>query len=244
MKYMGSKNRLAKHLLPIILKDREPDQWYVEPFVGGGNMIDKVTGNRIGNELNKYVYALLVKMSEGWVPPEYVSQETWMDVKNYKDDYEDHFVAYCGICLSFGAVWFCTYAKDAKGTRNYAEEAHRNLLKQSPKLKGVQFRNGQYFDLNIPANSIIYCDPPYEGTDKYRGFEQIDHSRFWNWTRDKVKEGHKVFVSEFKAPEDFIPIWTLEIKSAIAEKALGKNVTEKLFIHKEQLTDFEKWIHL
>lgn len=48
MKYMGSKARHAKELLPIILKDRKPGQWYVEPFVGGANMIDKVDGNRIG----------------------------------------------------------------------------------------------------------------------------------------------------------------------------------------------------
>jgi DNA adenine methylase len=48
MKYMGSKNRIAKYILPIMLAERKPDQWWVEPFVGGGNMIDKVDGNRIG----------------------------------------------------------------------------------------------------------------------------------------------------------------------------------------------------
>lgn len=42
MKYLGSKNKIAKHLLPIILKDRKPEQYYVEPFMGGGNMIDKL----------------------------------------------------------------------------------------------------------------------------------------------------------------------------------------------------------
>ena len=48
MQYMGSKNRIAKHILPIMLAERKPDQWWVEPFVGGANMIDKVEGNRIG----------------------------------------------------------------------------------------------------------------------------------------------------------------------------------------------------
>ena len=47
MKYMGSKARHAKEMLPIILKDRKEGQWYVEPFVGGCNMIDKVNGNRL-----------------------------------------------------------------------------------------------------------------------------------------------------------------------------------------------------
>lgn len=54
MKYMGSKNRIAKDILPIILKERKPEQWYVEPFVGGCNIIDKVDGNRLGSDKNKY----------------------------------------------------------------------------------------------------------------------------------------------------------------------------------------------
>ena len=68
MKYMGSKNRIAKHILPIILKDRKPDQWYVEPFVGGANMIDKVEGNRVGGEINEYIAAMWIALESGWVP--------------------------------------------------------------------------------------------------------------------------------------------------------------------------------
>ena len=40
MKYMGSKNRIAKEILPIMLKERGQRTW-VEPFVGGGNMISE-----------------------------------------------------------------------------------------------------------------------------------------------------------------------------------------------------------
>lgn len=65
MKYMGSKRRIVKEILPIILKDRKPDQYYVEPFVGGGNVIEKVTGNRIAGDNNRYLIALFKKMQEG-----------------------------------------------------------------------------------------------------------------------------------------------------------------------------------
>jgi len=37
MKYMGSKTRIAKYILPIMLKERKEGQVWVEPFVGGGN---------------------------------------------------------------------------------------------------------------------------------------------------------------------------------------------------------------
>ena len=40
MKYMGSKNRIAKYILPIMLESRAEGMTWVEPFVGGANMID------------------------------------------------------------------------------------------------------------------------------------------------------------------------------------------------------------
>lgn len=55
---MGGKARFAKEILPIILKDREEGQWYVEPFAGGKNIIDKVENPRIANDINPYVIAM------------------------------------------------------------------------------------------------------------------------------------------------------------------------------------------
>ena len=55
MVYMGSKNRIAKEILPIILKDRVKGQWYVEPFVGGCNMIDKVGNGNDNKRLAVYL---------------------------------------------------------------------------------------------------------------------------------------------------------------------------------------------
>jgi DNA adenine methylase len=52
MKYMGSKAKFSKEILPIILKDRTAEQWYVEPFAGGMNMICEVGGKRIANDIS------------------------------------------------------------------------------------------------------------------------------------------------------------------------------------------------
>lgn len=46
MKYLGSKNKIAKHILPIMLENRDGKTW-VEPFVGGANTIDKIDGKRM-----------------------------------------------------------------------------------------------------------------------------------------------------------------------------------------------------
>ncbi len=80
------------------------------------------------------------------------------------------------------------------------KESYNNAINQSPLLQGVRLVNKSYLELQIPDNSLIYCDPPYGATTKYK--DNFDYAIFWSWCREKSKEGHTVFVSEYKAPED------------------------------------------
>ena len=137
MQYLGSKARIAKKILPIILKDRKSDQYYVEPFVGGCNSIDKVSGPRIGNDLNKYLIVMLRALQHGWVPPNIVSKELYTEIQKYPDLYPDELVCFVGLLCSFGGKWFGGYAANSKGD-NYAERGARVLLKQIKNLKGVE----------------------------------------------------------------------------------------------------------
>lgn len=92
MKYMGSKARHAKELLPIILKDHTPDMWYVEPFVGGANMIDKVPADvapkRLGCDFNEYLIEMWKDAISGKLTYEYVTPELYKSVRENKDSYE------------------------------------------------------------------------------------------------------------------------------------------------------------
>ena len=160
---MGSKRRLAKELLPIILKDRKPNQWYVEPFAGGMNMICKVQGRRIANDYNEYVAEMWnALVNRNWQPPNKVTEQEYNDIKQNKSKYPMELVGFCGVALTFGSTWFGTYARNKRGT-NYAMEGRKNLMKQVEELQGTLIFNGSYNELSLPNNSIIYCDPPYEG---------------------------------------------------------------------------------
>ena len=66
---MGGKCKIAKEILPIILADRKPGQYFVDIFCGGANVLDKVENPRIGNDINSYVIALLDEIAHGWEPP-------------------------------------------------------------------------------------------------------------------------------------------------------------------------------
>ena len=67
MKYMGSKSRIPKELVPIIQSyiDKNNIENYIEPFVGGANIIDKIKcKNKYGSDINKYLISLLVHVQE------------------------------------------------------------------------------------------------------------------------------------------------------------------------------------
>ena len=123
-----------------------------------------------------------------------------------------------------------SYRRDKEGKRDYAAEAYRNVVKQTPKLYGAYFRLASFDKLEIPRESIIYCDPPYEGTAKYKGNDtELDHVAFWQWCREKKAEGHTIFISEYNAPEDFRCVWEKEVNSSLTKNTGAKKATEKLF---------------
>lgn len=228
MVYMGSKNRIAKELIPIITENLKPNQWYVEPFVGGANMIDKIEHPyKLGADNNKYLIALLEAVQNGQELPEHITKDEYIAVKTNKDNYPDWYVGFVGFVCSFRAKFFGGYSgyhtTKTGIQRNYIKERISNILKQN--LDGIKLVCSSYDALDIPANSIIYCDPPYNGTTKYK--DSFDSDAFWQWCRDKAKEGHTVYVSEYNAPEDFKCIWEKQINSNLG--GTSKTATEKLF---------------
>lgn len=238
---MGSKSRIAKQILPIILDGRKDGQYYVEPFCGGCNTIDKVSGNRIANDDNPYLIAMWEALSWGWDPPKIIDMGHYCEVRTCynqnTDVYPMHYIGWVGFVGSFNGKFFGGYTghsvMDALGgVRDYIGEASRNILAQVPLLDGVQFTNCSYTDMDTPPKSIIYCDPPYAGVTKYA--YSIDHNKFWEWCREKVAEGHEVFVSEYDAPDDFNCIWEQKLRVSV-NPGSNKQAVEKLFIHKSQL---------
>lgn len=242
MIYMGSKRRIAEQILTIILEGRRDGQYYVEPFCGGCNMIDKVQGNRIANDRNPYLIAMWEALSWGWDPPKIIYREHYCDVRTCynqnSDEYPMHYVGWVGFVGSYNGRFFDGgysghSVMDAHGgVVDYIGRAVRNILAQVPLIEGVQFTNHSYADMSIPPNSIVYCDPPYAGVKKYA--YSIDHENFWAWCREKVAEGHDVFVSEYNAPDDFVCVWGQEVKITL-NPGISKQAIEKLFIHKSQL---------
>ena len=226
---MGSKNRIAKYILPIILKDRKPNQYYIEPFVGGANMIDKVDGLRIGSDFNKYVIDALTSIRDSLDElPKDNLEFTELQYKELRKNDEYKHKGYISFAVSFGGKFMGGYSKNNRGD-DYVARAYRQAIKQSQKLQDIKLINCSYDELDIPYDSIIYCDPPYENTTSYK--DKFNHSKFWQWCRDMANKGHKIFISEYNAPDDFECIKEIKTKTVLNKNSQDERI-EKLFTYK------------
>jgi DNA adenine methylase len=234
MIYVGSKSKLTKELLPIILKDRKEGQWYVEPFAGGMNMISEVSGNRIANDLHTPLIEMWKALIEGWRPGGVYTREEYNYIKDNREEFPEHELGWVGFTCSFKGIYMGGFADESvtrdKVIRNYQIELANNILNHIPKMKDVVFCNKSYNELEIPEGSIIYCDPPYIGTKEYDG-SSFNHEKFWDWVRFKDNEGHNIFVSEYTAPKDFRVVWEKDLITTLSNSS--QNRTEKLFKYGE-----------
>lgn len=227
MVYMGSKNRIAKYILPFLTKYLTPDRWYVEPFAGGMNMMDKVKHNkRLANDINEYLIELWKHLQDGGTLPQFIEREEYYKVKEHKSDYPKWYVGHVGFNCSRLGIFFNSYVGEQNG-RNFQHEHINSMNRQILCLNDVLFKNFSYSELPIPDDSVIYCDPPYCNTRKYK--DSIDHDIFFEWCREKSKR-NDVLISEYDAPKDFTCIWELQVKSGIIANGVFAS-TEKLFVH-------------
>lgn len=238
---MGSKSRIAKHIVPIIQSKINSNKYrnYIEPFAGGMNVIDKVIcERRFACDLNKYLIALFQHLQGGGSLPETVDRELYSKVRSAPHEYEDWFVGCIGFLASYNGRWFdggyaqpgIEKTKTGERYRDYYREAKANILAQIPSLMDVRFMVRDYIAME-PHDSVIYCDPPYMGTKQYQNARQFDHERFWKIMRAWSNNGNNiVLISEETAPSDFICLWEQEVSRSI--KATDKRLaTEKLFIY-------------
>ena len=131
MKYMGSKARFGKEILPIILKDKTDEQWYIEPFAGGMNMICEVGGKRIANDIHYHLIQMWKELVGGWIPKK-ITKEEYSEVRIDQSKYPAYFVGWVGFNCSYSGKWFGGYARGQKG-RNYAKNAKNSLAKKFKK---------------------------------------------------------------------------------------------------------------
>ena len=240
MNYMGSKAKISKYIVPIIQQyiDLNSITTYIEPFVGGANVIDKIRcDRRIGSDANEYLIELFKFQQSHKDFPSDISYEDYCNVRtaynmNSEIEYEKYYIGLVGFLASYNGRFFDGgFAKptisDGK-LRNYYQEHLRNLLYQN--LDGIEFQCGDYHSFSEYIDCLIYCDPPYRNTKEYNSRIKFDSDEFFEFAR-KLSENNIVLISEQSAPDDFECIWKQSVKRQI-DTSNKFDVCEKLFVYK------------
>lgn len=98
----------------------------------------------------------------------------------------------------------------------------------------INYSYGDYQNVSIKPNSVIYCDIPYKDTKEYKSKDEFDYDRFYDWCS---KQTERVFVSSYEMPEDLF-VSVLEIKHYNSLCAtMTKQCVEKLFVPKHQYSE-------
>jgi DNA adenine methylase len=213
MQYLGGKYKLAKHIAPFIKQALEGREVYIEPFIGGCNVMPLVSAReRFGLDVCEPLITLYKALQAGWIPPEIVTEADYYRQKAAPDPL-DPLTAFIGFGCSFGGRWFQGYARSiTKPTKysagglpkNFARIATRALARKLSACGNVAFECFDFFDIEAAAcaDSVIYCDPPYAETKgyDYASAGNWDSDRFWAKVKELSDAGAIVLVSEYQAP--------------------------------------------
>ena len=218
MRYFGGKAKIAKELSVFLQSKIMPNQAFVDLFCGSCNVVSKIQAKeRIANDLHKELIALHIAVQQGQELPSAISEEEYKSVKLNKENYPDWLVAFVGFGCSFAGKYFGGYARG--GDQNYANCAKNSLTKKHATMGSVKFVTSSYSDVQIPPESLIYCDIPYKDTTKY-SVGSFDHAAFYKYAKQKQSEGHTVYVSEYEhnVPEGWVVVWRHESRKSIRNK--------------------------
>jgi len=67
-------------------------------------------------------------------------------------------------------------------------------LQQLERLQQLEFINGDYINLDIKKDDVVYCDPPYVNTNKVYG--EFNNSDFDKWMNELPT--NEIYISEYK----------------------------------------------
>ena len=109
-------------------------------------------------------------------------------------------------------------------------------LERLERLQSLESLEMDYRDVQLPDGCVVYCDPPYAGTNGYGLHKSaFDQEAFWNWAR---KCERLLFISEYSAPVDFVPIVELPHRSRVSATT-NNSVTERLFVHESRYNELK-----
>lgn len=229
MKYQGGKHYQAKRIAAVIQEMKGHRTRYVEPFVGGASVLAATHGmfkTREASDINLDLILFWTAVQAGWEPPVKISIDRYYKLKYATNP--SPLRAWAACAASYAGKWFHGYVTKANGitnNRDYLAESFKTTMKKKDAMQDVTFRCMSYRRIHVDENTVVYCDPPYEGTTPYSGAPLFNSTRFWETASTWAKTGALVLVSEYTVPESQQGLW-VSVNQKIKRESLSLNGSE------------------
>ncbi len=239
MSYYGGKSRTGKDIARAIknrMKGVDCDE-LLEPFCGLLGVTRHLTDDYLitcsdYNEDLIFLHKYIQKNALTTMP--IITKERYNELKNNSTlSFEKSF-----------AMFFCTYMAMYKGSylpstlvdkngrihqlhaRNF--KTLKNII--SPISNKIDFYHRDYeeWDSHLSQGSfIIYCDPPYVGTDQVYKNKSFDTDKFWKTMKRWKDYGNHIFVSELSCPIEHELLYSKILDVTVSNNK--KQMVDKLY---------------
>ena len=278
--YVGSKKKISKKIVQLIIQNFGKDKTVYDIFGGGGAITAECIINGLDvryNDLDKTVVDMLetvLKTDREFLKTLIVSREDFFEILSKEEKtVEDNLKL---LINSFGNNRKTyLYSKEAsdikyktaqdviynhdvfngyKQTETYKqvleEYTHQeNVIKYFSRLQQLQglqqlellqqlksdaihpFTTFDYKHFSNVTNSIIYLDPPYEGTDSFYHENEMDYKGFYDWAVEMSHDNIVLISSYTVSDERFEEVYNFD-KAKSTFNGRG-SVYEKLFMVKD-----------
>ncbi len=207
---------------------------YLVDALKDSGLTQKEVDRRLGNQMSGHYFG----QSQWAFPTEdnYLLMQQWMPAL---------IIPYCLIYRQFEFRKIAQSLESLQSLQRLQRLQELQSLERLQRLQGLQglkvegrltVSQADYRSFSVPDDAVVYCDPPYYGTDTggyvSMGGNTFDSAAFHDWCR---VQRALVVVSEYQMPDDFVCIAQFS-----HQNLLGKNnvVKERLFVPGHQRQEY------
>lgn len=185
MQYFGGKAKIAKYIVSYLEEVRKENQIYVEPFVGGANIVSKMGGVRKAYDFNEYLIEMYKAVQNGYELPNIITEKDYKYIRENKDK-NKALTGFVGFGCSFAGKWF-----GGSFTKCVLQAKNKNqLLKAKTMAEESGMKEGEDFFL-IRDNCYTEITPEEDGkTLTCIGFRPMDEEDI-----DKIGRKYHLYMS-------------------------------------------------
>ena len=143
------------------------------------------------------------------------------DIKAHEQEYKEKYIRW------FMSKYTCTERLEIlESSQSFDSLDNLRSLQRLPAINRLKQTSLSYDCVEIPEDSVVYADIPYQNTE-CRAYEGFDHQAFFDWA---ARKRVPVFISSYQIDDPrFVCVWEREKRCLLQGVGGGAMRTERIY---------------